>query len=240
LSCNNASDSHTTSEAAEFRRLENLDVNAESEYKDPYWDNPAVGADPTEKTNLVKKFNNLLVFHIDDTMEVKTVYTATLALARNAAIGPLKIKVLEESGASGDDVLLDTTIELGKRMKANLKDMSPSDNKSFKIEPFGTDEQNLNKSKESYWQWSIEPLKEGSHKLMLSIQVILSDEDKVNLPARNIPVMIYSKKVPFMSKVGNFFSNYWQWLITAILLPIIIALLTNSLKQRGEKKKQKV
>jgi hypothetical protein len=232
LSCNNASDSHTTSEAAEFRRLENLDVNAESEYKDPYWDNPAVGADPTEKTNLVKKFNNLLVFHIDDTMEVKTVYTATLALARNAAIGPLKIKVLEESGTSGDDVLLDTTIELGKRMKANLKDMSPSDNKSFKIEPFGTDEQNLNKSKESYWQWSIEPLKEGSHKLMLSIQVILSDEDKVNLPARNIPIMIYSKKVPF--------TNYWQWLITAILLPIIIALLTNTLKQRGEKKKQKV
>jgi hypothetical protein len=238
FSCNSASDPDATSESAEYRHLENFEVNPESEYKDPYWDNPAIGADPTEKTNLLKKFNNLLVFHVDDTMEVKTVYTATLALARNAAIGPLKIKVLEESVASGDDVLVDTTIELGKRMKANLKDISPKDEKSFEIDPLGTDEQNLSKTKESYWQWSIEPKKEGPHKLILSIQVILSDDDKINLPARNIPIMIYSKKVPFMSKVGSFFSNYWQWLITAILLPIMIALLTNSLKQRGEKKKQ--
>jgi hypothetical protein len=218
--------------------LENFEVNPESEYKDPYWDNPAVGADPTEKTNLVQKFNNLLVFHADDTMEVKKVYTATLALARNASVGPIKIKVLEESGAVNDNVLVDTTIELGKRVKANLKDVSPRDDKSFQIDPLGVDEQNLGKSKESYWQWTIEPLKEGPHKLMLSIQVILSDDDKINLPARNIPIMIFSKKVPFMTRVGNFFSSYWQWLITAILLPIVIALLTNSLKQRGEKKKQ--
>lgn len=222
----------------EYQPLSNFEVNPDSEYKDPYWDNPTLGADPQEKANQVKKYNSLLVFHADDTMEVKKVYTATLALARNAAVGPIKIRVLEQSDASDDNVITDTTIELGKRVKANLRDVSPRDDKSFQIDPLGVDEQNLSKTKESYWQWNIEPLRAGQHKLILSIQVILSDDDKINLPARNIPITIFSKKVSFFTKVGNFFASYWQWLVTAILVPIIIALLNNSLRQKSERKKQ--
>ena len=237
VSCKDAS-KPDTQETAEYRPLENFEVNPASDFKDPYWDNPVVGADPEKKANLVKKFNSLLVFHADDTMEVKKVYTATLALARNAALGPIKIRVLEQSGSSDDNVLVDSTIELGKRVRASLKDVSPRDEKSFQIDQLGVDEQNLSKTKESYWQWNIEPLKAGSHKLMLSIQVILSDDDRVNLPARNIPIVIFSKKVSFFTKVENFFGSYWQWIITAILVPIVIALLNNTLKQRGEKKKQ--
>ena len=238
VSCNASKTDKPPFETAEFRPLENFETNPNSEYADPYWDNPVVGAEPDKKSNLVKKFNSLLVFHADDTMEVKKVYTATLALARNAALGPIRVRVLEQSGALDDSVLVDSTIELGKRVKANLKDLSPRDEKSFQIDPLGVEEQNLSKTKESYWQWSIEPLKEGSHRLILSIQVILSDDDKINLPARNIPIMIFSKKVPFITKIGNFFGNYWQWMITAILIPVVIALLNNSFKQRGEKKKQ--
>ncbi len=237
VSCENAS-KRDTPEAAEYRPLENFEVNPTSDFKDPYWDNPVVGADPEKKGNLVKKFNSLLVFHVDDTMEVKEIYTATLALARNAALGPIKIRVLEESGALDDNVLVDSTIELGKRVRASLKDVSPRDEKSFQIDQLGVDEQNLSKTKESYWQWNIEPLRAGPHKLILSIQVILSDDDRVNLPARNIPIMIFSKKVSFFTKIENFFGSYWQWIITAILVPVVIALLNNSLKQRGEKKKQ--
>ena len=237
VSCKNAS-KPDTAETAEYRPLENFEINPASDFKDPYWDNPVAGADPGKKANLVKKFNSLLVFYADDTMEVKRVYTATLALARNATLGPIKIRVLEQSGSLDDNVLVDSTIELGKRVRASLKDVSPRDDKSFQIDQLGVDEQNLSKGKESYWQWNIEPLKAGSHKLMLSIQVILSDDDRVNLPARNIPVMIFSKKVSFFTKVENFFGSYWQWIITAILVPIVIALLNNTLKQRGEKKKQ--
>ena len=237
VSCKNASKADAQ-ETTEYRPLENFEVNPTSDYNDPYWDNPVAGADPENKANLVKKFNSLLVFHAADTMEGKKVYTATLALARNAALGPIKIRVLEQSGAPDDRVLVDSTIELGKRVRAGLRDLSPRDDKSFQIDPLGVDEQNLSKTKESYWQWSIEPLKEGPHKLILSVQVILSDDDKINLPARNIPIMIFSKKVAFFTKVGNFFDKYWQWIITAILVPVVIALLNNSLKQRSEKKKQ--
>lgn len=206
--------------------------------RDPYWQNENVGGNNTErKQQLAKKYNSLLVFHADDTMQVNKTYIATLALARNAPLGPLKMKVLEVSDATDDNVIIDTIIQLGKRMRANLKDLGPQEDKSFRIELLGDDVQNLNNTTESYWQWNIEPLKEGQHKLKLSIQVLLGDEGEVNLPTKNIPVTIFAQKVSISTKISNFFSNYWQWIITGILLPILIAFLTTRIKQSGEKKK---
>ena len=232
LSCNSASDTSTEiSPASTETATDNPSDSGGS--RDPYFVEQSEGNGKEEKkAQLVKKYNSLLVFHANDTMEVKQVYTATLALARNAALEPIKTKVLKESEATDDKVLVDSTIELGKRMKATLVDWSPSSEPSFHIKAMGSEEQNLSKTKESIWQWRIEPLKEGQHKLKLSIQVILSDGDEVNLPVRNIPIIIFAKKVSFSTKVGNFFSNYWQWIITGILLPIIIAFLTNWIKRK--------
>ncbi len=209
-----------------------------SQFRDPYWQNEKIGGNNTErKQQFVRKYNSLLVFHADDTMQVNNTYRATLALARNMALGPLKMKVLEVSDATDDNVIVDTIIQLGKKMRANLKDLGPQDGKSFRIELLGNDEQNLYNATESYWQWNIEPLKAGQHKLILSIQVLLGDDGEVNLPTKDIPVTIFAQKVSFSAKVGNFFSNYWQWVITAIFLPILIAFFTTRIKQSGEKKK---
>ena len=221
-------------EANAYRSLDSYEIN-----HDIIIDNPLGFGEPGANSSLEKKYSSLLVFHADDTMEVKKVYTAALALARNAALDPIIKTVLDNSAALNENVIKDTTIELGKRMKAELVDLSPRDDPSFIIKLMGEGEQNMRKSKESIWQWSIEPLKEGPHKLMLSIQVIISDEDKINLPARNIPVIIFAKKVSFITKVGDFFAGYWQWIITGILLPIFIAWLTNSIKQKKEKKTKK-
>jgi len=206
---------------------------------EPDWENKNVGTGNKEvKDQLVKKYNSLLVFHADDTMQVNRTYTATLALARNAALGPLKMKVLEASDATDDNVIVDTSIQLGKKMKADLKDFGPRNEKSFFIERIGSEEQVLSNSKESFWQWNIEPLKEGHHKLKLVIQVILGDNDKVNLPTKEIPVTIFAQKISMGTRIGTFFSSYWQWIITGIFLPILIAWLTTRIKQANEAKKK--
>jgi hypothetical protein len=232
LSCNSGSETSTGISPAS---TETATVNPSDSLgsRDPYYVEQSEDNGKQErKAQLVKKYDNLLVFHADDTMEVNRVYTATLALARNAALEPIKAKVLKESEATDDKVLIDSTIALGKRVKATLEDWSPSSEPSFNIKELGNDEQNLSKTKESLWQWRIEPLKEGQHKLKLSIQVTSPDDGEVNLPLRNIPIIIFAKKVSFLTKVGNFFSNYWQWVITGILLPIIIAFLTNWIRKK--------
>lgn len=221
------------------RKSANYSPTDTSEYTDPYWQHHSVGVANTEgKQQLVKNFTTLLVFHADDTMQVNKAYLATLALAKNANLAELKEKVLDASDASDDNAIVDTTIHLGKRMKAKLVDMSPRNDPSFYIEEMGNEEQNLNSSKEAYWNWKIEPLKEGEHELKLSIQVILSDDDRINLPPRDIKVTIFAQKVSVSTKIGNFFSNYWQWIITGILLPIFIALLTNRIRRANDSKKK--
>ena len=210
-----------------------------SEYDEEHWKDHTFGVTNTDtKPQLIKKFNSLLVFHADDTMQVNKAYMATLALAKNANLEELKTKVLDASDASDNNTIVDTTIHLGKRMKAKLVDMSPRSDPSFYIEGMGDEEQNMNSSKEAYWNWKIEPLKKGDHQLKLSIQVILSDDDRINLPPRDIKVTIFAQKISFSAKLGNFFSNYWQWVITGILLPILIALLTNRIKQASSDKKK--
>jgi hypothetical protein len=234
LSCNSskkdsAADSAHTDDAA----------FTTDEPRDPYWQNPTVGINNKQITDkLVKKYNSLLVFHADDTMQVNKTYIASLALARNAPLEPIKMKILEISDATDETVLVDTTIQLGKKMRADLKDFSPRNDKSFLIERIGSDEQVLTNSKEAYWQWNIEPLKAGQHKLKLAIQVVLGDEGEVNLPTKEIPVIIFAQKKTVTAKISNFFSNYWQWIITGIFLPIFIAWLTTRMRHSGETKKK--
>lgn len=190
-----------------------------------------------EKEKLVKKVNNLLVFHADDTMEVNQTYVATLALAKKANLESLTLKVLEASDAGDTNVITDTTIVIGKRMRARLWDPAPRKSKNFQIDAINSEEQNLGGTiKEAFWHWNIEPLKEGHHELKLSVEVIMSDDDKVGLPARDIPVTIFANKLTFGDKLGNFFSKYWQWVITGILIPLVIAWFTTWLKQRADQK----
>lgn len=231
LSCNNAAERSTSTET--------VSSVSTDEDRDPYWQNPTVGINNKELTNkLVKKYNSLLVFHADDTMQVNKTYTASLALARNAPLEPIKMKILEISDATDENVLVDTTIQLGKKMRADLKDFSPRNDKSFLIEQIGSDEQTLSNSKEAYWQWNIEPLKEGQHKLKLVIQVVTADDGEVNLPTKEIPVIIFAQKITTSAKIGKFFSNYWQWIVTGIFLPIFIAWLTTRMRHANEAKKK--
>ena len=232
--CNNGIDSPARKDTPPGNHAEDS-ADASEQYMKNF---DVVGASE-QKQQLVKKYNNLLVFHADDTMEVNKTYIATLALAKNADIEKLSLKVLEASDASGKNVITDTTIQIGKRMRARLLDLSPRNDRSFDITPISPDEQNLiSKTKEAYWQWNVEPLKEGNRELKLSVVVIMNDEESFGLPAKDIPVLIFAKKASFINRVGNFFSKYWQWVITGIFVPIIIAWFTTWFKQRAEQKKK--
>ncbi len=197
---------------------------------------PSTAQQQVSRTDyLKKKFKNLLIFHADDTMEVNKPKLATLILSKNESIEKLKVEVLEESNAADDNVKTDTSMDFGSKMKAKLVGFggSRTDN-SFEIEPLGDEVQSFKADrKKILWQWKITPLKPGQQELKLSIQIIEKDGESVSLPARNIPVVIFSKPQSFMGKVGDFISNRYEFLITAIMIPIIIAWFTTRLKNKN-------
>ena len=183
---------------------------------------------------LKKKYKNLLVFHADDTMEVNRPKLAVLILAKDESVEKMKIQVLDEAEAQDEKIKFDTTMDFGSKMRAKLIPFGGSkmDN-NFEIEALGDDEQSFKSDrKKIIWQWKITPMKEGEYELKLSVQIIEKDGEAVSLPAKNIPVVIFAKEETMMSKVGNFFSTKYEWIITAVLLPVFIAWFTRVRRNR--------
>lgn len=209
----------------------------------PLGNNDGSGTSTISKVNmsdaelLKRKFKNLLIFHADETMHVNKPTLATLILSHDAVLGKLKTEVLTESDAEDDGYKMDTLLEIGNKMKARLIPFGSSkDNNCFAIEALGDDVQSFRaERKKIIWQWKVIPLKPGKQELKLSIQIIEKDGEASTLPARNIEVLIFAKPESYMTKIGDFFEKYWQFLITAILIPIITAWVTNIIKNRGGK-----
>lgn len=214
----------------------------------PVEDGAALGSDTKKPTDisrldqlpeetLRKKFKNLLVFHADDTMEVNTPKLATLILSRDESINKLRVEVLDESETTEENIKLDTLMEFGSKMKARLIPFGSSRLEStFNIEALGDDVQSFKTDrKKILWQWKITPLKPGQQELKLSIQIIEKDGETVSLPARNIPVTIFAKPESYLTQAGDFLKNYWQFLITAIMVPLLSAWVANLIKNRPAK-----
>lgn len=191
----------------------------------------------TRGETLQKKYRSLLVFHADDTMEVNRPKLAVLVLAKNESVEKLKMEVLDEANARDEKIKTDTTMDFGSKMKARLIAFGGSKvDSDFEIEPLGDDEQSFKTDrKKILWQWKITPLKAGQHELKLTIQIIEKDGEAVSLPARNIPVVIFAKEEGFMSKVGNFFATKYEWIITAVMIPLVIAVVNNRMRGKGHK-----
>lgn len=187
---------------------------------------------------LKRKFKNLLVFHADDTMQVNKSYLTTLIMAKNNVLGQVKTEALESSNATDNKIYLDSSFEIGTRMKAKLLDMNSSIDKGFEIENVGGPDaeiQSLGKGRDKiYWQWKITPLKEGLQELKLVVNVIEKDGETVNLPTRSIPVIIFAEKTSWTSSTGSFFAKNFQWMITAILIPLLIAYITTRIKNKAK------
>jgi hypothetical protein len=195
-----------------------------------------------EVKNLKRRFKNLLVFHANDTMKINKSYLATLILGKDQVLGDLKAEVTEQSNASAEDIKQDTTLEIGTKMRARLIDMSGAGNKGFSIELIGGEEaatQSINaKRKKIIWQWKLTPQTPGLQELKLSINVIEKDGQTVNLPARNIPVVIFAAEEGMLSSVGSFFKNdNTKWILSAILIPIFIAWFSTRMKNKANEKR---
>ncbi|MEJ0106793.1 MAG: hypothetical protein WDO19_31470 [Bacteroidota bacterium] len=182
--------------------------------------------------------NNALVFHINDSMQTGKGYKATLALGKNLSLEDLKEEVRESVNSNTGKLYTDTTLKVAAEMRARLKELNPAASKSFEITPLGEDSEiqeiNEETSNKAFWQWNLVPLKEGRHELELVIEIVLNKKRNIFLPSRTIPVTIYSTPESFGTKFSSFMDKNWQWMVTAVLIPIFIAWLTTRIRQRQQ------
>jgi hypothetical protein len=186
-----------------------------------------------------RKYKNLLVFHADDTMKIKRAYMATLILGKDQVLAELKEEVLDASNAKDNKFNMDTTLEIGTAMRAKLKDFSGSIEKGFDIDFLGDDgmEQRITEKRQKLmWQWKITPLTPGEQKLSLSIIITEKNGEKVNLPVRSIPIVIYAEEEAMGNKIMGFFERNIQWILATLLVPLFLGWYNARLRHKFDKK----
>lgn len=191
----------------------------------------------SEYDEMKKKYKNLLIFHAADTMRIKKSYIATLVLGKDQLMDDLKNEVKENDYSPSDSLYTDTAMDFGSKMKARLIDMSGAENKGFIIELLGGDEASTQsiteRRKKVIWQWKLTPQTPGLQELRLSINVVERNGETVNLPAKNIAVIIFAEKESILSQVKTFFDEYGKWILASILIPVFVAWFTTRMRNKG-------
>ncbi|HKP47381.1 MAG TPA: carboxypeptidase regulatory-like domain-containing protein [Pyrinomonadaceae bacterium] len=73
----------------------------------------------------------------------------------------------------------------------------------------------------SEWIFSVSPVKSGTHKLRLVATVQLNDPKNQNQPKSfNVYENDIAVSTDYFHAAGQFFANYWQWLLTFIIVPV--------------------
>jgi hypothetical protein len=131
-----------------------------------------------------------------------------------------------------DSKVVIESIRVEPIMSANLI----TEDGKFIITTSSTEIQNIEDKGYTEWGWRITPLKSGENflKLVVKVRIISENGDFYK------DITVFDKNIEVKSNVvfsiKTWLSNYWQWLITTIIIPFIIWFYK---KKSEEKKKRK-
>lgn len=190
--------------------------------------------DNTTINDITNESVGIMAYSTPEQMVVGKSYTIKLRISKE------KNKVQLISGDRNipiNDVDVDSkvvieSIRVEPIMSANLM----SEDGKFIITSLSTETQNIEERGYTEWGWRITPLKSGENflKLVVKVRIINENGDFYK------DITVFDKNIEVKSNVAfnikTWLSNYWQWLITTIIIPFIVWFYK---KKSEEKKKRK-
>jgi hypothetical protein len=116
------------------------------------------------------------------------------------------------TSGTGDVKDAEQNIRLTPRMRASLS--APG----FDFTPRDAQEQVVKSGEPTVWVWTLVPTSTGSLTLVFTLEGILTVDGKetaIRPPALTVPVRVEVNPLLF-------FEKYWQWLMTAIVIPLVV------------------
>jgi hypothetical protein len=136
---------------------------------------------------------------------------ATIQLALALNVPPEKLKALIT--APGDKISANS--KASERMEAHLS------GRNFSIDSVTPEIQAVALSDITSWQWQVTPTASGRQTLHLIVSAVLTVERQSTPRALDTFDRSIEVEVGWTRRTAAFFGNNWQWLWTAILVPIV-------------------
>jgi hypothetical protein len=190
--------------------------------------------DNTTLDDITNESVGIMAYSTPEQMVVGKSYTIKLRISKE------KNKIQLVSGdrnipindINTDSKVVIESIRVEPIMSANLI----TEDGKFIITTSSTEIQNIEDKGYTEWGWRITPLKSGENflKLVVKVRIISENGDFYK------DITVFDKNIEVKSNVvfsiKTWLSNYWQWLITTIIIPFIIWFYK---KKSEEKKKRK-
>jgi hypothetical protein len=97
--------------------------------------------------------------------------------------------------------------------------IDPSGN-NFIIVPITSERQLIEKNNYTLWKWYITPLVKGENELILTVDIIIHDNQKT-IEVFNGYINVISNDT-IITNIIKFLGNNWKWLLSTLLIPLII------------------
>ncbi len=163
-------------------------------------------------------FNTPTELHLDEQEVVR------LLVSREETIDELQ-KQIDDAVGDKEGV----TIRVSDVMVASLTGLD------FDIERTSDARQPVASTGVTMWGWSVEPTESGTRSLHLTLTALLDVDGKEETYTVKTFDRTWTVVVPWPDRVTGFAGENWQWLWTAIFLPLA-AIVWRRLRQRGDER----
>lgn len=208
----------------EPREIPLIEIYSEIEHVPLMEVEPVEPVEPVEDIYPISEIDNILIYENNNFGDINYVLIDTMV------VGYINKVNMTISDSINIDVIIDNietftynnifteTIRISPLMSSKLIDPTGGDN--FNIVPITPEEQIIENQQFTKWEWNVIPLKKGEHKLILIVDIIY-DNNKKNIKVYEDFIYVYSKET-IIDKLFNFINNYWEWIISTLIIPFII------------------
>ena len=182
-----------------------------------------------------KNTEGMVAYSVPNEMQVGNPYTIKLRITKikdnsskiDLILGERSNNTIYEGDV--DTKVIIENIRVESLMSASLI----GDEEKFYINEMSTKTQVLEDSSYTEWSWVVNPLKGGNNHLKMIITVVINDD------GYSKDIVVFDKSIEVRSNikfsVNTWFSSYWQWLMTTIIIPITIWIYRKRKKKRESK-----
>lgn len=161
----------------------------------------------------------LVAYSVPDKMQVGKTYSVKLRISKENN----KLELINGNGVPIANANIDSKITIASlRVEPVMSAKLLSDSSKMLIQSTSTLIQDIEKEGFTEWEWRLTPIKGGDIFLKIMVSVVTASEDgKVT---KDIPVYddIINVKSNVVFTIEGFIKQYWQWIMTTIIIPFIV------------------
>ncbi len=187
------------------------------------------------KSNIVETTSaGIMAYSVPEEMKVGNTYNIKLRISRENNKTQL---VQGDRNIPINDVSVKSIVTIESvRVEPIMSAQLISEESKFEISSSSTEIQNIEQKGYTEWQWFIKPLRGGDNFLKLVVKVRVKEDGQEFYK----DITVFDKKISVKSNVvfslKGFISQYWQWIMTTIIIPLIIWFYN---RKKNEKKSNK-